>query len=81
MPAEASLEVLVTEHGLMVPADDLDKIGVHAGDRVIVVAQSGVPPRRMLGAALSPTGAAFSDDDLHELRSGMGTSIGDDLSS
>lgn len=79
MAGKATLEVLVTEHGLVVPADELDKIGAHAGDRVIVVAQSVVRPRRMLGVAESRSGAAFSDEDLRQLRSEMGSGIGDDL--
>lgn len=79
MAGDATLEVLVTEQGLVVPADELDKIGAHAGDRVIVVARSVVRPRRMLGVAESPSGAAFSDEDLCQLRDEMGSGIGDDL--
>lgn len=79
MAGKATLEVLVTEQGLVVPADELDKIGAHAGDRVIVVAQSVVRPRRMLGVAESPSGNAFSDEDLRQLRGEMGSGIGDDL--
>ncbi len=79
MAGDATLEVLVTEQGLVVPADELDKIGAHPGDRVVVIARSVVRPRRMLGVAVSPAGAAFSDDDLRQLRGEMGAGIGDDL--
>ena len=79
MAGDATLEVLVTEQGLVVPADELDKIGAHPGDRVVVVARSSVRPRRMLGVAQSPSGAAFSDEDLRQLRGEMGSDIGDDL--
>lgn len=70
---------MVTEHGLVVAPDELGKIGAHPGDRVVVTARSAVRPRRMMGVAASRSGAAFSDDDLRELRREMGEGIGDDL--
>lgn len=79
MSGEATLEVLVTKDGLIVPADELDKIGAHPGDRVVVIARYDVRPRRMLGVASSASGSAFSDDDLRQLRDEMASGIGDDL--
>lgn len=75
----SALEVVVTEHGLVVPPEDLDKIGAHPGDRVVVTARPPVRPRRMMGVGASRSGAAFTDDNLRQLRKEMGVGIGDDL--
>lgn len=73
------IEAVVTEQGLVVPSTELDKVGVHPGDRVIVSARPTVPPRRMAGIAASPSGAAFTNEHLREIRREMGQGIGEDI--
>jgi hypothetical protein len=75
----AAIEAVVTEQGLVVPPTELDKIGVHPGDRVIVSTRPTVRPRRMAGIAASATGAAFTNEHLREIRREMGQGIGEDI--
>jgi len=53
MAADTALEAVVTENGLVVAPHELDKIGAHPGDRVVVTARPAVRPRRMMGVAAS----------------------------
>lgn len=79
MSLAVTLEAVVTADGLVVPPEELDKFGAHPGDRVVVNLQQRKPPRPMMGFARSSSGAAFSTEDLRELRVEMGAGIGEDL--
>lgn len=70
-----------TAVGLVVPPTELDKIGVHPGDRLTVSTSPTVPvsPRRMVGVAAPASGAAFTNEHLRALRREMGQGIGEDI--
>ena len=82
MSTPAVIEATVGPDGaLVVSAEELERVGAHAGDRVRV---ETVPRRRicsMLGAGADATGPpnGFEDDDLRALRREMGDGLGDDL--
>ena len=76
------IEVMVGPDGaLVVSAQELERVGAHAGDRVRV---QTLPRRRipsMLGSGAHVTGPpdGFKDDDLRALRREMAEGLGDDL--
>lgn len=78
MKSATALEAVVTEQGLVVPPEALDRIGAHPGDRVVVNVQPAVRVKSMLGFGARP-GATFTDDDLAEVRREMGQGLGEDL--
>ncbi len=73
------LETTIGADGsLVVSADELDRVGVHPGDRVRLEPVGRRRVRPMLGHGADPGG--FTNDHLREVRSEMGQGIGDDLS-
>jgi hypothetical protein len=79
MTSGAALEAVVTERGLVVSPEELNKIGAHPGDRVVVSTRPLTRPRRMMGVGASKSGAAFTNKDLRQLRRDMGEGLGGDL--
>ncbi len=79
MKSASTLEAVVTEEGLVVPPEALDRIGAHPGDRVVVNVQPAVRIKPMQGFGARTGAAAFTDEDLREVRRAMGEGIGDDL--
>ena len=79
MSAEAALEAVVTEQGLVVAPDELGKIGAHPGDRVVVNLRPAVRVKSMMGFGARPGAKPFTDEDLREIRREMGEGIGEDL--
>ena len=79
MTSGSALEAVVTERGLMVSPEELDKIGAHPGDHVVVSARPVTRRRPMMGAGARPSATPFTDEDLRELRREIGEGIGDDL--
>lgn len=79
---QGTIEATVGEDGaLVVPAEQLDRVGAHPGDRVRVEPLVRRPVRSMLGAGVRAPGptSGFSTDDLRAVRREMGDGLGDDL--
>jgi len=79
MESGVAIEAVVTEQGLVVPPDALDKIGAQPGDRVVVNLLPAVRVTSMLGFGVRPEAKPFTDEALREIRHEMGLGIGEDL--
>jgi len=76
--AHKSIETNVAADGsLVVSAEDLERVGARAGDRVRVEPIVRRRIRSMRGYAARPLG--FTDEHLRELRREMGQTVGEDL--
>lgn len=82
MSQQGTIEVTVGDDGtLVIPADQLGRLGAHPGDRVRVEPIAHRRIRSMFGVgagAPGPTGG-FTTEDLRTVRREMGDGLGDDL--
>ena len=79
MASGRALEAVVTEEGLVVAREALDKIGAHPGDHVIVSLRPVVRVKSMLGFGMRADATSFTDEDLRHVRREMGEGLGEDL--
>lgn len=81
MSTPAVIKVPSPRRRSFVSAEELERAGAHAGDRVRVENMSRRPIRSMLGAGVEVAGppAGFDEDDLSALRRAMAEGLGDDL--
>jgi len=79
MTSDPALEGAVTDQGLVVPREALDKIGAHPGDRVVVSLRPVVRVKPMLGLGKRADATPFTTTYLRELRREIGDGLGNDL--
>ncbi len=76
--AHTAIETNVAADGsLVASAEDLERVGARAGDRVRVEPLARRRIRSMRGYATRPVG--FTNEHLRELRREMGQTVGEDL--
>lgn len=79
MPRETLETTVAADGSLVLSAEELERVGAHAGDRVRVEPLPRRRIRSMRGYAARPVG--FTNAHLRELRREMGEGVGDDLTS
>ena len=80
MGAAMALEATVTDEGLVLAPETLDRIGARPGDRVVVELRPVHRLKSMMGFGSRPDAETFTGEDLRQVRREMGAGLGEHLS-